>query len=78
MRLLSPGKYQIDITQGRDARTRITFTGSYEEAKIAEVEYRKKLGRPVRDASTIGDISIDYIRYMDMHQAEKTAKEKNQ
>jgi len=76
VRLLTNGKYQIDITQGRAARTRITFAGTYEEAKIAEVEYRKALGRPVRDSHTIGDISIDYIKYMDMHQAEKTAREK--
>lgn len=76
MRRVKDNVYDIDVTDGRKSRTRIRFHGDYEEAKIAEVEYKKKLGRPVRDACTIGDISIDYIRYMDMHQADKTVKEK--
>lgn len=74
---LSENKWLIDIRQGRKGdRFRKVFHGTEAEARMCEMEIKKKLNRPVNGLRIIEDIADEYMEYVRIHQAEKTYKDK--
>lgn len=69
-------RWVIDVSLGRKARRRFNFVGTEAEARIAELRFKKRLGRKAHETHIISDLALEYIDYVRMHQKEKTYIEK--
>lgn len=82
IRRIGDNKFKIDISLGRDRRHQFNFDGTEAQAWTAYLKLKKnyiktyKMNLRVFDPQTIGEISGEYIQWMDNEQAEKTAQEK--
>ena len=65
-------RWQIDISMGRKERHRKNFIGTQEEAYILEQYLKREFGKPVSRAETVNDLAYDYLKWVRMHQSEKT------
>jgi len=70
------GKWMIDITNGRKERYRAVFEGTREGAMIFHHELKRKLGILVTGTMTVDGLIEDYLSWVEVHQAEKTAYHK--
>lgn len=71
-----PNKWHIDVTLGRQARYRLVFEGTREEATIAEIQAKKKLGKEINAKTTIASFFVEYLEHVKLHSKDKTYRDK--
>lgn len=71
-----PGKWLIDVTDGRQKRIRTAYTGTREDAGLLELGLKKRLGRAIPDQRTIAAMTIEYLQWVKLHQSPRTHREK--
>ena len=69
-------RWQIDISLGRKSRKKKHFIGTKEEAYLLEMYLKRELGQPVASRDTVNDLALDYLKWVRMHQSEKTHLDK--
>jgi len=77
VRKISEGRWEIDVSIGRDRRHRVRFEGTESEANLFHIKLKKKLGGTVRDALTIAEIIPDYLQYVKTNQRPRTYGDKH-
>ena len=70
------GKWMVDVTNGRQERYRMVYTGTREGAVIFHHELKRKLGLLVTGIMTIDGLIEEYLSWCQVHQAPKTAHHK--
>jgi site-specific recombinase XerD len=73
---LIPGKWEIDIRNGRKSRAELVFTGTKEDAYLQEMRIKKRLGKPIPNTLTINAMALDYLEYVSDRQSPRTHREK--
>ena len=70
-----PDKWIIDVTAGRKSRVRDLYLGTKDGAYLLELALKKRLGRPLPDQRTIAGMTIEYLRWVELHLRPKTYRE---
>ncbi len=73
-------KWELDISlgyvDGAQHRVRRIFSGTQENAVIAEIELTKQLGKPSVERKKIEDFTEEYLEWVGKYQSEKTYHDK--